>query len=79
LTETEASRWRTGEDGVSFNIHRFSLHDGRGSARSVCFLGLQSALRWCANPESQEAGRAHGSREYRVEPLADELAMDNLL
>lgn len=39
-----------------FNIERFATEDGRG-IRTVVFLkGCSLRCRWCANPESQEAG-----------------------
>lgn len=42
--------------GRTFNIQRYSLHDGPG-IRTVVFLkGCPLSCRWCSNPESQAAG-----------------------
>ena len=40
--------------GRSFDIQRFSVHDGPG-VRTIVFLkGCALRCRWCCNPESQE-------------------------
>ena len=43
-----------GQNGIVFNIQRYSVHDGAG-IRTVVFLkGCPLRCRWCSNPESQE-------------------------
>lgn len=45
-------RNRLSNNGIVFNIQRYSLHDGPG-IRSVVFLkGCPLRCRWCCNPES---------------------------
>lgn len=43
-----------GQNGIVFNIQRYSVHDGAG-IRTVVFLkGCPLRCQWCSNPESQE-------------------------
>lgn len=39
--------------GVIFDIQRFSVHDGPGIRTIVFFKGCPLRCRWCSNPESQ--------------------------
>lgn len=39
-------------NGLIFNIQRFSLHDGPGIRTTVFLKGCPLSCRWCANPES---------------------------
>lgn len=39
--------------GITFNIQKFSLHDGPGIRTTVFFKGCPLKCQWCANPESQ--------------------------
>lgn len=41
------------EEGVVFNIQKFSIHDGPGIRTTVFFKGCPLNCRWCANPESK--------------------------
>jgi len=43
------------EQGVVFNIQRFSLHDGPGIRTTVFMKGCPLKCLWCSNPESQDA------------------------
>lgn len=40
-----------------FNIERFAIHDGPGIRTTVFFQGCPLKCAWCANPESQTAGK----------------------
>lgn len=42
-------------DGIVFDIQRYSLHDGPGIRTLVFFSGCSLSCVWCANPESQRA------------------------
>lgn len=42
------------QQGVVFNIQRFSLHDGPGIRSTVFLKGCPLKCLWCSNPESQE-------------------------
>jgi pyruvate formate lyase activating enzyme len=41
------------EEGVIFNIQRFSVQDGPGIRTTVFFKGCPLRCPWCSNPESQ--------------------------
>jgi len=40
------------EEGLIFNIQRFSLHDGPGIRTTVFLKGCPLSCKWCSNPES---------------------------
>ena len=40
--------------GITFNIQKFSIHDGPGVRTTVFLKGCPLRCKWCANPESQE-------------------------
>jgi len=40
------------KSGLTFNIQRFSLHDGPGIRTTVFLKGCPLACKWCSNPES---------------------------
>lgn len=39
--------------GITFNIQKFSIHDGPGIRTTVFFKGCPLRCQWCSNPESQ--------------------------
>lgn len=41
------------QDGIVFDIQRYSIHDGPGIRTIVFLKGCPLACRWCSNPESQ--------------------------
>lgn len=41
------------DEGLIFNIQRFSIHDGPGIRTTVFMKGCPLKCRWCSNPESQ--------------------------
>jgi pyruvate formate lyase activating enzyme len=41
-------------DGLIFNIQRFSIHDGPGIRTTVFMKGCPLRCLWCSNPESQD-------------------------
>jgi pyruvate formate lyase activating enzyme len=41
------------QEGIIFDLQRFSLHDGPGIRTTVFLKGCPLRCRWCANPESQ--------------------------
>lgn len=43
----------TEDQGLIFNIQKFSLHDGSGIRTLVFFKGCPLRCRWCSNPEGQ--------------------------
>jgi len=43
-------------EGVIFDIQRFSIHDGPGIRTLVFFKGCNLRCKWCSNPESQNFG-----------------------
>lgn len=43
------------EQGLIFNIQKFSLHDGTGIRTLVFLKGCPLACRWCSNPEGQRS------------------------
>ncbi len=45
---------RHGNQGLIFNIQRFSIHDGPGIRTTVFMKGCPLRCDWCSNPESQE-------------------------
>lgn len=44
---------KSNEQGIVFNIQKFSLHDGPGIRTTVFLKGCPLHCKWCANPESQ--------------------------
>jgi len=48
----------TGQEGLIFNIQRFSIHDGPGIRTTVFFKGCPLRCLWCSNPESQSSSRS---------------------
>lgn len=40
-------------EGIIFNIQKFSIHDGPGIRTTVFFKGCPLKCKWCSNPESQ--------------------------
>ncbi|GHV76556.1 putative pyruvate formate-lyase activating enzyme [Spirochaetia bacterium] len=63
------------DKALLFNIQKFSLHDGPGIRTAVFFKGCPLRCRWCANPESQEAGLGAG-RYYTVEEVMETCLQD---
>jgi pyruvate formate lyase activating enzyme len=47
------SPYDDGENGLVFNIQRFSVHDGPGIRTTVFMKGCPLHCLWCSNPESQ--------------------------
>lgn len=43
------------QEGLIFNIQRFSIHDGPGIRTTVFMKGCPLRCDWCSNPESQQA------------------------
>lgn len=43
------------DQGLIFNIQKFSIHDGPGIRTTVFFKGCPLRCGWCANPESQSS------------------------
>ena len=43
------------QQGVVFNIQRFTIHDGPGMRTEVFLKGCPMRCLWCSNPESQKA------------------------
>lgn len=41
------------DQGIIFNIQKFSIHDGPGIRTTVFFKGCPLRCQWCSNPESQ--------------------------
>lgn len=44
------------QEGIIFDIQRYSIHDGPGIRTIVFLKGCPLACRWCCNPESQHPG-----------------------
>lgn len=44
---------KTADQGLIFNIQKFSLHDGSGIRTLVFFKGCPLRCKWCSNPEGQ--------------------------
>lgn len=42
-----------GQEGIVFNIQKYSVHDGPGIRTIVFIKGCDLHCRWCSNPESQ--------------------------
>ena len=42
------------QEGIVFDIQRFSVHDGPGIRTIVFLKGCPLSCRWCSNPESQQ-------------------------
>jgi pyruvate formate lyase activating enzyme len=42
------------QEGIVFDIQRYSIHDGPGIRTIVFLKGCPLACRWCSNPESQD-------------------------
>ena len=71
--------------GRTFNIQRFSIHDGPGIRTIVFFKGCPMRCAWCCNPESQsfeieemyEAGRVKTvGRDVMVADVMPEILAD---
>lgn len=45
------------EEGIIFDIQRWSIHDGPGIRTNVFLKGCPLRCKWCSNPESQETCR----------------------
>ena len=45
---------KNNNQGLIFNIQRYSLHDGPGIRTTMFFKGCFLNCKWCANPESIE-------------------------
>lgn len=45
---------KNGENGLIFNIQKFSVHDGPGIRTTVFMKGCPLHCLWCSNPESQD-------------------------
>lgn len=41
------------DKGITFNIQKFSIHDGPGIRTTIFLKGCPLKCKWCANPESQ--------------------------
>jgi pyruvate formate lyase activating enzyme len=41
-----------GEEGIIFNIQRYSIHDGPGIRTTIFLKGCPLKCKWCSNPES---------------------------
>lgn len=50
----ESPPTKNGENGLIFNIQRFSVHDGPGIRTTVFMKGCPLNCIWCSNPESQD-------------------------
>lgn len=50
----KSSPRHTTEQGIIFNIQRFSVHDGPGIRTTVFMKGCPLRCPWCSNPESQD-------------------------
>jgi pyruvate formate lyase activating enzyme len=46
------SQGRNAQQGIVFNIQKYSVHDGPGIRTLVFLKGCTLACRWCSNPES---------------------------
>jgi pyruvate formate lyase activating enzyme len=69
------------QQGLIFNIQKFSLHDGPGIRTTVFLKGCPLRCGWCANPESQSAaiqtlGDGPDSRLYTVDEVVDLCVQD---
>lgn len=53
------------QNGLIFNIQKFSVHDGHGIRTLVFFKGCPLRCRWCSNPESQKAVPEHAFNPMR--------------
>ena len=42
------------DEGLIFNIQRFSIHDGPGIRTTIFMKGCPLRCEWCSNPESQD-------------------------
>jgi pyruvate formate lyase activating enzyme len=53
MKSTQGSIEEEPNNGLVFNIQKFSLHDGSGIRTLVFLKGCPLACKWCANPEGQ--------------------------
>jgi pyruvate formate lyase activating enzyme len=53
-TERMSGRATEKQEGIIFNIQRFSIHDGPGIRTTVFLKGCPLCCFWCQNPESQQ-------------------------
>ncbi|MGT2784155.1 glycyl-radical enzyme activating protein [Streptococcus merionis] len=76
------------DEGLVFNIQRYSVHDG-GGIRTIIFLkGCPLACPWCANPESRKVVKPafwikNGKKEIigewrKIDDLVNEVMRDEI-
>ena len=76
----ESAKDHSDENGVVFNIQRFSLRDGPGIRTTVFMKGCPLKCLWCSNPESQNMApelvlfAERGNQDDQDRPEGDKLA-----